>query len=191
MKIVILGVNGYLGRYIKTFCQENNLDFFGINREQVDFGTKGAYERLCRILNDKNPKLIINCVGTIDGVSINPNDVFNSIFLPTFYLYQYFKNKLDHEDTYVWIFGSNSAGKPRRNYPVYAALKNAEIGLLETAKDELSDKNIKWLYTVLPRLSGGLGEGSEKLSSQRGLDFSLICNHMEETIARIEKDELS
>lgn len=191
MKIVILGVNGYIGRHIKNICQEKHLDFFGINREQVDFGSKGAYESLCRILDNKNPKLIINCVGAIDGKNINPNEVFNSIFLPTFYLYQYFKNKLGYENIYVWIFGSNSAGKPRRNYPVYAALKNAEIGLLETAKDELNDKNIKWLYTVLPRLTGGLGAGSKKLSSQRNLDFSLIYNHMEETIARIRKDELS
>lgn len=191
MKIVILGVNGYLGRFIKAFCEKKDLDFSGINRDQVDFGSEDAYKNLCRILNDNNPKLIINCVGTIDGRNINPNDIFNSIFIPTFYLYQYLKNKLNYEKIYVLIFGSNSAGKPRREYPVYAAIKNAEIGLLETAKDELKDKNIKWLYTVLPRLSGGLGGCGETPNSQRNLDFSLICNNMEEIIARIEKDEIS
>ena len=81
MKIVILGVNGYLGRFIKAFCEKKDLDFSGINRDQVDFGSEDAYKNLCRILNDNNPKLIINCVGTIDGRNINPNDIFNSIFI--------------------------------------------------------------------------------------------------------------
>jgi hypothetical protein len=83
--------------------------------------------------------------------------LYDSNFLPTFLLYDFYKSKSVNSKVLIIILGSKAAGEPRAKYPLYAATKGAELSLSKTAEELFEGTLVNWKYLVLPRLKGGLG----------------------------------
>lgn len=173
MKICILGINGYVGSNISSCLAQSSHTIIGTTRGEIDFDRSNAPKKLKNYLDYEKPNFVVNAVGAIDSSENSPLKIFNAIFLPNYLLFQYFKEKYIENETYIWTLGSNSAGKPRRHYPVYAALKGAEFALLQTAWEIFDKSKLKWFYTIFPRLSGGLGKVSNENFTEN--DYQLIC----------------
>ena len=189
MKVCVLGIHGYLGSNIAKYLIQLNHSVIGTSRNQIDFDKIDASEKLKHFLDYEKPDFVINAIGNIDIKTDSPVKIFNAIFLPNYLIFQYYKDKHIEKDTYIWCLGSNSAGKPRAEYPIYAALKGAEIALLQTVWEIFENSKLKWFYSILPRLSGGLGSISNVGISDD--DYNLIGTEIEKIINNFEKSSTS
>lgn len=189
MKVFVLGINGYLGSTVAKYFIQSGHTVIGTSRNQIDFDKIDASEKLQHFLYYEKPNFVINAIGEIDFRADSPVKIFNAIFLPSYLIFQYYKDKFIEEDTYILSFGSNSAGKPRAEYPIYAALKAAESALLLTAGEVFENSKLKWFNCILPRLSGGLGNISNGGISDG--DYKLIGDEIEKIINNFEKSSTS
>lgn len=187
MDSLILGINGYLGSNISKVLAQEGINVIGTTRTEIDFDDENSYQNLSKILNDRNPDFIINALGEIDSDYKLPVEIFNSIFLPSYFLYQYFCENRPFKDVFVLTLGSNSAGKPRKSYPIYAALKGAEVGLIQTARENFNESSLHWLYEEFPRLEGGLGKISIEASPRQSHDYTLISQVIGKVLANIRE----
>lgn len=185
MKVCILGINGYIGAGIGKYLNQSPHTVIGTSRNQIDFDRADAFKMLESFLDYEKPDFIVNAIGSIDSKTDNPLKIFNAVFLPNYFIFQYYKSKRIEKNTYIWTLGSNSAGKPRVHYPVYAALKGAEFSLFQTIKEAFENSKIKWFYTVFPRLSGGLANNS--LETMSDSDYNLISIEIKNIINNFER----
>ena len=124
----------------------------------LSFGDGDEQVRLKNTIEDFSPDFIINALGGIDSqLEASATSIFNSIFLPTLTIFEYFRSTETKTQIKVLTFGSEAEGQPRRKYPIYSALKTAEANLVLTASEYFADSDIQWLRLKLPRLNGGLG----------------------------------
>lgn len=160
-----------------------------VNRLALSFGGGNEQSQLGKIIEDFSPDVVVNALGQIDSqIEATPVSIFNSIFLPTFSLFNYFRTAEVGRQITVLTFGSEAEGQPRKKYPVYAALKTAEANLVLTARECFAESNIRWLRLKLPRLDGGLGlagvpvgQSSEKVSFENVWEkarIALSVDHM-------------
>ena len=184
MKVCVLGINGYLGSSIAKYLIQSSHTVIGTSRNQIDFDKTDAPEKLQHFLDYEKPNFVVNAIGNIDSKTDSPVKIFNAIFLPNYLIFQYYKNKYIEKDTYIWSLGSNSAGKPRAEYPMYAALKGAETALLQTVWEIFENSKLKWFYSIFPRLSGGLGSNSNVGISDG--DYHLIGAEIEKIMNNFE-----
>ena len=184
MKVCVLGINGYLGSSIAKYLIQSSHTVIGTSRNQIDFDKTDASEKLQHFLDYEKPNFVVNAIGNIDSKTDSPVKIFNAIFLPNYLIFQYYKNKYIEKDTYIWSLGSNSAGKPRAEYPMYAALKGAETALLQTVWEIFENSKLKWFYSIFPRLSGGLGSNSNVGISDG--DYYLIGAEIEKIMNNFE-----
>jgi len=184
MKVCVFGIHGYLGSSIAKYLIESNHTVVGTTRNQIDFDKADASERLQNFLDYEKPDFIINAIGNIDTKTESPVKIFNAIFLPNYLIFKYYKNKYIESNTFIWSLGSNSAGKPRAEYPIYAALKEAETALLQTVWEIFENSKLKWFYSIFPRLSGGLGSNSNVGISDG--DYHLIGAEIEKIMNNFE-----
>jgi len=160
MKILLLGRSSYIGSYLADFLIESipDAEILSVSRAELDFSNSGAESQYANLIEEVQPNVIINCIGAIDsGSFVDAQRLFISNFLPTFIIFDFFKSNSVKKKTVVIILGSNAAGKPRKNYPLYAATKGAELALSRTAEEVFEGTLVNWRYLVLPRLKGGLG----------------------------------
>lgn len=159
MKIIILGGRGYIGEKLSRALITDSHDVICSNRDLVNFDSKDSFSQLSSLLSSERPRVVINAIGTIDSkVPENPRLLFNAILLPTYYLFKYYSEFRKEHKVHIFILGSNAAGEPRGAYPLYAALKAAEIGLSRTASEQFAHTGISWNEIIVPRLRGGLGQ---------------------------------
>ena len=187
MDSLILGINGYLGSSISKVLTQDGINVIGTTRAEIDFDDRNSYENLSKIINDNNPDFIINALGEIDSDNKLPVNIFNSIFLPSYSLYRYFCEYSPSKDVFILTLGSNSAGKPRKGYPIYAALKGAEVGLIQTARENFNESSLHWLYEEFPRLEGGLGKIPNVVPSIQSHDYPLISEVIGRVLANIRE----
>lgn len=160
MKILLLGHNGYIGKYLANLLNETITDceIASFSREELDFSFIDTPKKFSSLIDDLQPNVVINCIGGID--SGNFSDVqrlYVSNFLPTYLLFDYYKLKLRGSKKLIIVLGSKAAGEPRVKYPLYAATKGAELALSKTAEELFTGTSVEWKYLVIPRLKGGLG----------------------------------
>ena len=191
MKVCVLGINGYLGSSIAKYLIQSSHTVIGTSRNQIDFDKTDASEKLQHFLDYEKPNFVVNAIGNIDSKTDSPVKIFNAIFLPNYLIFQYYKNKYIEKDTYIWSLGSNSAGKPRAEYPMYAALKEAETALLQTVWEIFKNSKLKWFHSIFPRLSGGLGSNSNISNSDSDSDYNLIGAEIEKIINNLEQSSIS
>ena len=159
MKVIILGSRGYLGSNLVTEFENIGSIVLGTDRSTLSFGEGNELAQLRKLIEDFSPDVIVNALGKIDTQEAStPLDIFNSIFLPTFLLYSYFCEKNPAHKVSLLTFGSESEGEPRKNYPVYSAIKTAEATLVKTAVEVFLNTNVSWQRLTIPRLNGGLGK---------------------------------
>jgi hypothetical protein len=187
MDSLILGVNGYLGSSISKVLIHERINVTGTTRAELDFDSVNSYQNLSKIIINENPDFIVNALGEIDSEDKLPVNIFNSIFLPSYYLYQHFCENKPSKNVFILTLGSNSAGKPRKGYPIYAALKGAEVGLIETAREKFNQSSLHWLYEEFPRLEGGLGKNTKEASPIQPNDYPLISEVIGKVLANIRE----
>jgi len=166
MKILLLGHSSYIGGYLSNFITETIADarIVSISREQLDFSSIDIGAQFANLVTQEEPDVIINCIGGIDsGTLVDAQRLFISNFLPTFLLFDFFKENPRRSRTLIIILGSNAAGEPRKKYPLYAATKGAELALSRTAQEVFDGTPVNWKYVVVPRLKGGLGSTSHSI----------------------------
>ena len=158
MNILIFGSSGYLGSFLSKRFEEAEHKVLKVDRATLNFGA-GSEDILIRsLIQEFNPDVVINAVGEIDlSEAVTPQVMFSSLLLPSLLIFRHFKNFGSQRKVRIVTFGSTSEGKPRRNYPMYAALKTAEAALISTAVEEFSGTEVSWFRLKLPRLGGGLG----------------------------------
>jgi nucleoside-diphosphate-sugar epimerase len=175
LRVLIFGSDGFLGSNFASNFEQCGFHVFPVNRSVFAFGEGHEQARLGNIIEDFSPNLIVNALGQIDGqVGATPVSIFASVFLPTFSLFNYFQTAEVSQQTTILTFGSEAEGQPRKNYPIYSALKTAEATLILTANEYFADTNLRWLRLKLPRLVGGLGLAGVsdlKLSDGAGFEF--------------------
>jgi RmlD substrate binding domain len=157
MKVLILGSEGYIGKFLAKILEKNDYEVLRANRSIIDFDDPDSNIKFTELLDQVNPRIIINTIGAIDGVAQQDfRLLFNSILLPSFLLLDYYqKNKMKYEVT-IYLLGSTAAGEPRVGYPYYASLKYAEIGLSRSAFEIFMNSKVDWRLMIVPRLKGGL-----------------------------------
>lgn len=153
-----MGSDGFLGKNLSAKFEGYGFIVLRVNRLVLSFGNGDEQVRLKKTIENFSPDLIINALGGIDSqLEASATSIFNSIFLPTLTIFEYFRNTETKKQIKVLTFGSEAEGQPRRKYPIYSALKTAEANLVLTASEYYADSNIQWLRLKLPRLNGGLG----------------------------------
>ena len=158
MRVIVLGSDGFLGKNLTTQFELYGFIVLRVNRLVISFGDGNEQVLFKEIVEDFSPDLIINALGGIDNhLGASVTSIFNSIFLPTLTIFECFRTVENRKQIKVLTFGSEAEGQPRKNYPIYAALKTAEANLVLTANEYFADSNIHWLRLKLPRLNGGLG----------------------------------
>jgi nucleoside-diphosphate-sugar epimerase len=187
MKIVVLGGGGYIGKKLCEVLRSDSHDVVGTNRTEIDFDVNHSFEQLTEVLKTVKPRVVINAIGTIDSrANENPHLLFNALFLPTYDLFKFYVNCGSETQVDIYLLGSTSAGEPRRAYPVYAALKAAEVALLRTASEVFANTAISCREITVPRLRGGLGlQNRNAVSGGQTLDTGL------EALADIIRKEIS
>ena len=175
MKIIVLGSKGYIGENLSSFLETESHEVVRVDREILDFDDDDYFLTLSTLLDREKPLVIINGIGSIDSkVADDPHLLFNAIVLPTYALFRYFSQNIALSEVSVIILGSKSAGQPRLNYPIYAALKAAESGLSKTAHEIFEGSKVHWIELKIPRLLGGLGSlGALSKSGQSSVDLGL------------------
>jgi len=158
LRVLVFGADGFLGRSLSAEFERCGLNVLRVNRSLLSFGGGNEQFRLRTIIEDFSPDIVVNAIGQIDNqLEATPDSIFRSIFLPTFYLFDYFRSKEVARKVTVLTFGSEAEGQPRKKYPIYSALKTAEANLVLTAREYFAETNICWVRVKLPRLDGGLG----------------------------------
>ena len=158
MKILILGANGYIGRHLSESLTNSGHKVIDVSRTTLDFDSEDILINLEILLLKELPRVVINAIGTIDcKVQSDPVKLFNAILLPTYGLFEFYAKSKELENINIFILGSTSAGEPRMSYPLYAALKAAEVALSKTAHETFLSSGIVWKLLIVPRLNGGLG----------------------------------
>ncbi len=158
MRAIVLGSDGFLGKNLSAKIECYGVIVLRVNRLVLSFGDGEEQVRLKKTIEDFSPDVIINALGGIDSqLDASATSIFNSIFLPTLTIFDYFRTAETKSQIKVLTFGSEAEGQPRKKYPVYSALKTAEANLVLTASEYFADSNIHWLRLKLPRLNGGLG----------------------------------
>lgn len=163
MKILLLGHNGYIGRYLANLFQEriSGCQIVSFSREELDFSDINDSGEFASLINKLQPNVVVNCIGGIDSGDFSDiQRLYISNFLPTFLLYDFYKSNSARHKTLIVILGSKAAGEPRTKYPLYAATKGAELALSKTAEELFDGTLVSWNYLVLPRLKGGLGSAN-------------------------------
>lgn len=175
-RVVIFGADGFLGRNLATEFEGCGLNVLRVNRSLLSFGGGNEQFQLGTIIESFSPDIVVNALGQIDSqVEATPVSIFSSIFLPTFYLFDYFRTAEVGQQTTVLTFGSEAEGQPRKKYPIYSALKTAESNLVLTAREYFAKSNIRWLRLKLPRLDGGLGlEGLPGRQPSEKVSFEIV-----------------
>lgn len=158
LRVLIFGADGFLGKSLAAEFERCGLNVLRVNRLLLPFGGGNEQFRLRTIIEDFSPDIVVNAIGQIDNqLEATPDSIFSSIFLPTFYLFDYFRSAQVARKVTVLTFGSEAEGQPRKRYPIYSALKTAEANLVLTAGEYFAETNICWVRLKLPRLHGGLG----------------------------------
>ena len=67
MKIIVLGKNGMLGRYVYTYFKHNNYETIGISRKDINITEvdKVKLKQFFQTLELKENDVVINCIGVI------------------------------------------------------------------------------------------------------------------------------
>jgi nucleoside-diphosphate-sugar epimerase len=160
MKILLLGHNGYIGKYLANLLNEtiSDCEIASFSREELDFSFIDTPKKFSSLIDNLQPNVVINCIGGIDSGSFSDvQRLYVSNFLPTYLLFDYYKLKLRGSKKLIIVLGSKAAGEPRIKYPLYAATKGAELALSKTAEELFAGTSVEWKYLVIPRLKGGLG----------------------------------
>jgi len=191
MRVLLLGAEGYVGKHLFDLFELRNYEVMTVTRSIIDFNNPNVFLEIENLLDTFEPEVIINAIGGIDsGVDSNLTKLFNSILLPTFSLFHYYSKHKNSKSAVIYILGSTAAGEPRVNYPFYAALKYAEVGLARSAVEIFVGSNIEWRMLMVPRLAGGLaGSSNEKNGRSATKDEKLesIADTILRDIETIEK----
>ena len=188
MKVVILGSNGYVGKHLVSSIGLLNHVVFGVDRLQINFDRKNSGLKLKELLDEVSPRVVINAVGSIDfKASFDPYKLYNSIFLPTYLLYDYFSNKNDHSPVSIFTIGSTAAGQVREKYPIYASLKGAEETIARIAKEKFARGNIEWEHVNLSKLKGGLADFSNLTSDSQILEDTELTELSDKILFRMNQ----
>lgn len=184
MRVLVLGANGFVGSTILCFLQEQNISNLGLTRNDLDFRNENSYETLRRFIDQFLPNIIVNAIGSIDSKNTtSPLEIFCPIYLPCFYLFEYFKQNINLEPVKIVSFGSQASGEPRQDYPLYASIKQAEASLIITAREAFTEREITWDHIVLPRLKGGLGKGGSLNKISENESRNLILNEFKKSVS--------
>lgn len=168
MRVLLLGAEGYVGEHLFDLFELRNYEVMRVTRSIVDFDGPNVSVKFENLLDTFEPHVVINAIGGIDsGVDANITKLFNSILLPTFSLFRYYSRHKDSKSAVIYILGSTAAGEPRVNYPFYASLKYAEVGLTRSAEEIFVGSRIEWRMLMVPRLAGGLADNSNEKNSLR------------------------
>ena len=99
MKVCILGINGYIGAGIGKYLNQSPHTVIGTSRNQIDFDRADAFKMLESFLDYEKPDFIVNAIGSIDSKTDNPLKIFNAVFLPNYFIFQYYKSKRIEKNT--------------------------------------------------------------------------------------------
>ncbi len=158
MNILIFGARGYIGSFLSKRFEEAGHNVLRVDRATLNFGAGGEDILIRALIQEFEPDVVINAVGEIDvSEAVTPQIMFSSLLLPSLLIFRHFKIFGTQRKVRILTFGSTSEGEPRKNYPMYAALKTAEATLISTAVEEFLGTEVSWFRLKLPRLGGGLG----------------------------------
>lgn len=190
MKILVLGAGGYIGKHLCEIFESELHEVIPVPRSLLDFDDLDSLEKLTGLLSKEKPQIVINAIGSIDGrIAGGPAQLFNATLLPTYSLFRHYSGAGRFDSTTVILLGSTSAGQPRKEYPLYAALKSAEVALSKSAFELFSGTTITWKVMTVPRLNGGLGLESKVSPSNLGIaDIRLenLTDSIREEISKLE-----
>lgn len=90
MKIIIIGSNGMLGRYVYTYFKNKSIEVYGLTRKEMDcrMSTEEIEGVLTKIISgNKNNSTVINCSGIINRRKVSNSEFYkvNSLFPYTMY----------------------------------------------------------------------------------------------------------
>jgi Dehydrogenases with different specificities (related to short-chain alcohol dehydrogenases) len=141
-RLLIIGSDSNLAKYIIEDVKKSHLSIFKITRKEIDFDTTKSKFVLNKYLKKINPDIIVNCVGVFKNNDFSFKSIFNINTKVSWDLIDYYRSELKKKVKIIFI-GSSAYNKPRKNYILYVASKSALNSIVKSAKDLFLNTNIK------------------------------------------------
>jgi NAD(P)-dependent dehydrogenase (short-subunit alcohol dehydrogenase family) len=132
-KILLLGGSGQIGKEIFNKIKDN-YEVYCTSKRELCFGSNDDYYNLRKLIIEKKPDLIINCVGVFFKNETEFESVINVNYRPSWYVIKILKEFANNVKTNYSVIGSSAHKEGKKDYYLYSSSKSGLTNMIEGAQ---------------------------------------------------------
>lgn len=170
--VLLLGGYGQIGNAIYEKIKRSH-DVYRTNSQNFKLGGTDDYSKLLDLISEKNPRLIINCIGKFSDNNGDLQEIFNVNVRPSWHIIKIFSEFLPGIEIDYSVIGSSSYSQGKKDYYLYSSSKAALVNLIHGASFSVEQRfnrlNVINLPPVMSKMSEVANHGS---SGRKGISLS-------------------
>lgn len=167
-KVLLLGGYGQIGKEIFNKIKDNH-DVHLTSKKDLCFGSKDDYNNLKKLIVEKKPDLIINCIGVFFENETEFESIINVNYRPTWYVIKILKEMSKNVKINYSVIGSTSYKEGKKNYFLYSSSKSALVNMIEGAQKFFEGSNVSLNVINLPPVESLMNKKAVNLEVNRTL----------------------
>lgn len=167
-KVLLLGGYGQIGKEIFNKIKDNH-DVHLTSKKDLCFGRKDDYNNLKKLIVEKKPDLIINCIGVFFENETEFESIINVNYRPTWYVIKILKEMSKNVKINYSVIGSTSYKEGKKNYFLYSSSKSALVNMIEGAQKFFEGSNVSLNVINLPPVESLMNKKAVNLEVNRTL----------------------
>ena len=167
-KVLLLGGYGQIGKEIFNKIKDNH-DVHLTSKKDLCFGSKDDYNNLKKLIVEKKPDLIINCIGVFFENETEFESIINVNYRPTWYVIKILKEMSKNVKINYSVIGSTSYKEGKKNYFLYSSSKSALVNMIEGAQKFFDGSNVSLNVINLPPVESLMNKKAVNLEVNRTL----------------------
>lgn len=167
-KVLLLGGYGQIGKEIFNKIKDNH-DVHLTSKKDLCFGSKDDYNNLKKLIVEKKPDLIINCIGVFFNNETEFESIINVNYRPTWYVIQILKEMSKNVKINYSVIGSTSYKEGKKEYFLYSSSKSGLVNMIEGAQKFFEGSNVSLNVINLPPVESLMNKKAVNLEVNRTL----------------------
>jgi len=163
-KVLLLGGSGQIGKEIFNKIKDN-YDVHFTSKKELCFGDENDYNSLKKLILEKEPDLIINCIGVFFNNETEFESIVNVNYRPTWYAIKFLKEMSKKIKINYSVIGSTSYKEGKKDYFLYSSSKSALVNMVEGAQKFFEGSTISLNVINLPPV--------ESLMNKKAVNFEV------------------
>ena len=167
-KVLLLGGSGQIGKEIFNRVK-GDYEVYCTSKKELCFGGNDDYNNLKKLIIEKKPDLIINCIGVFFKNETEFESIINVNYRPSWYVIKILKETANTAKINYSVIGSSAYKVGKKNYFLYSSSKSALTNMIEGAQKFFEGSTISLNVINLPPVESLMNKKAENLTVNRTL----------------------